>query len=176
MKSIKRKKNLKFSKNIASHQEELDSGQIDELIREKVRSEYSNVIQLEQYIKSETRNATLKVSYGLTALLFLLGWAAYFCWDDVAEKVSVKAAERVANDIAVEEAKKIVASNVTEVLNIETPRLVSEIVPPIIEKTVVESTEKVKTDLLQFYSNQIRRAEQKVGLIPVMAKARKGDR
>lgn len=176
MKSIKRKKNPKFSKNIALHHEELDSGQIDELIREKVRSEYSNVIQLEHYIKNETAAATRKVGLCLTIISFLIGLAGFLCWDEVTEKVSIKAAERVANDIAVEEAKKIVASNVTEVLNIETPRLVSEIVPPIIEKTVVESTEKVKTDLLQFYSNQIRRAEQKVELIPVMAKARKGDR
>lgn len=176
MKSIKRKKNLKFPKNIASHQEESDAGHIDELIREKVRSEYAGVLQLEHFIKDETAAATKKVYLCLAVISFAIALSGFFYWDVIAERVAVKAAEKVANEHAIQEAKKIVASNVTEVLKEETPRLVEEIVPPMIEKTVVESTEKVKIDLLQFYSNQIRRAEQKVELIPVMARARKGDR
>lgn len=176
MKSIKRKKNLKFPKNIASHQEESDSGHIDELIREKVRSEYAGVLQLEHFIKDETAAATKKVYLCLAVISFAIALSGFFYWDVIAERVAVKAAEKVANEHAIQEAKKIVASNVTEVLKEETPRLVEEIVPPMIEKTVVESTEKVKTDLLCFYSNQFRRAEQKVELVPVMARARKGDR
>ena len=88
------------AENAPKTSESSHGNELEQMIQNRVEKALSEKIQLEAYIKSETRAATKRVSAFIGVTLGFFSIAGFFCWDRIVDHVSTKAVARVANDVA----------------------------------------------------------------------------
>ena len=117
------------------------SNELEQMIQNRVEKALSEKIQLEAYIKSETRAATKRVSAFIGVTLGFFSIAGFFCWDRIVDHVSTKAVARVANDVAETEARKLIRTQVQGIISNSVPGIVGNVVPDMIKTAVPDMIE-----------------------------------
>lgn len=115
--------------------------ELEQMIQNRVEKALSEKIQLEAYIKSETRAATKRVSAFIGVTLGFFSIAGFFCWDRIVDHVSTKAVARVANDVAETEARKLIRTQVQGIISNSVPGIVGNVVPDLIKAAVPDMIE-----------------------------------
>ena len=166
-------------------------GHFDEKqIEEKMHKALMEKMQLETYIKSETRAALVKVTGFITAILAAITVAGFLGWNQIVERVSTNAAAKVANDVALSAARDLIHNSVMGMISNSVPRMIDNTVPQMISDTVGQTERQLKEGITEYVSNQLVRlerneksimglyaeTEKKLSLVPIMAEARAGDR
>ena len=129
------------AENAPKTSESSHGNELEQMIQNRVEKALSEKIQLEAYIKSETRAATKRVSAFIGVTLGFFSIAGFFCWDRIVDHVSTKAVARVANDVAETEARKLIRTQVQSIISNSVPGIVGNVVPDMIKTAVPDMIE-----------------------------------
>lgn len=162
----------------------------ERLIEDKIHKAFMEKMQLESYIKNETRAALVKVTGFITAILAAITVAGFLGWNQIVERVSTNAAAKVANDVALSTARELIHNSVMGMISNSVPSIIDNTVPQMVLDSIGKTERQLKGDITEYVSNQLVRLEQneksiidlymetekKLSLVPIMAEARAGDR
>ena len=181
------------------------SDDLEQIVRDRIDKALSEKMQLEAYIKNETRAATHSVYKFIGVMLGAFSLAGFLCWDKILDHVSTKAVAKVANDVATTQAREIIRTQVLGMISNSVPDMVGNVVPGMIKATVpdmieqsvpemirrgVEDSERHLKDVAAEIDNEFanlereekslaekyQKAEAKLSFVPIMAEARMGNR
>ena len=167
-----------------------DDLKLEKQIRNCVQDILAEKIQLESYIKSETRAAQMKVTGFIGVILAATALAGFFGWNQIVERVSTNAAAKIADDVALTTAKEFVQTSVLQMISNSVPTMIDKTVPQMIRDSVAKTERNLKEDITKYVENEVVQlanneeslmalygnTEEKLSLVPVMAQARAGDR
>ena len=110
--------------------------ELEQMIQNRVEKALSEKIQLEAYIKSETRAATNSVYKFIGVILGAISLAGFLCWDKILDHVSTKTVAKVATDVAATETRKLIQNQVAGIISNSVPGIVGDVVPDMIKTAV----------------------------------------
>ncbi len=186
--------------NAVSH-----SNDLEQIVRDRVEKALSEKLQLETYIKSETRAATRSVYKFIGVILSTFTLAGFLCWDKILDHVSTKAVAKVANDVATTQARELIRTQVFGIISNSVPGMVGNIVPEMIKAAVPDMIEQSVPEMIRHgvedseqhlknvaakiddkfaslereeksLDEKYQKAEAKLSFVPIMAEARAGNR
>ena len=129
------------AENAPKTSESSHSNELEQMIQNRVEKALSEKIQLEAYIKSETRAATNSVYKFIAAVLGFFTIAGFLCWDKILDHVSTKTVAKVATNVAETETKKLIQNQVVGIISNSVPGIVGDVVPGMIKAAVPDMIE-----------------------------------
>ena len=129
------------AENAPKTSESSHGNELEQMIQNRVEKALSEKIQLEAYIKSETRAATNSVYKFIAAVLGLFTIAGFLCWDKILDHVSTKTVAKVATNVAETETKKLIQNQVVGIISNSVPGIVGDVVPGMIKAAVPDMIE-----------------------------------
>ena len=124
------------AENAPKTSESSRGNELEQMIQNRVEKALSEKIQLEAYIKSETRAATNSVYKFIGVILGAISLAGFLCWDKILDHVSTKTVAKVATDVAATETRKLIQNQVAGIISNSVPGIVGDVVPDMIKTAV----------------------------------------
>ena len=124
------------AENAPKTSESSHGNELEQMIQNRVEKALSEKIQLEAYIKSETRAATNSVYKFIGVILGAISLAGFLCWDKILDHVSTKTVAKVATDVAATETRKLIQNQVAGIISNSVPGIVGDVVPDMIKTAV----------------------------------------